>query len=176
MSEKTKRVILRPFTKKDIDTMVSWNNDPELEYLMDRCLPKTREKCLEWFEKYVPEKNYRLYALENEDGVLLGEVELDHICWKRREAELRIRIGEKKYWNKGYGTLALQEILQRAFYHFKLEYIYLRVYAFNSRAIHCYEKVGFRRRGFLKRSQDKEWKEILLMGIDREKFQRKVTI
>jgi len=175
MSEKTKRAVLRPFTEKDLDLMVYWNKDPELEYLVDRRLPKTREECREWFQKYVSEKNYRLYALENEEGVLLGEVELDHICWKRREAELRIRIGKKKYWNKGYGTLALREILHRAFYRFQLEYIYLRVYTFNSRAIHCYEKVGFRRRGFLKRLADKDWKEILLMGIDKGKFRSAET-
>lgn len=170
MSEKTQKIILRPFTEKDLPAMVCWNNDPEIEYLVDRCLPKTLGRCLAWFTRHSGERNYRLYALENEEGRLIGETELDHICWKRREAELRIRIGEKKYWNRGYGTLALREILKRAFFEFKLDSVYLRVYTFNLRAIHCYEKVGFRKEAFLKRRLDENWKEILLMRIDKDRF------
>ena len=88
----------------------------------------------------------------------------------KKEAELRIRIGEKEYWNRGYGTLALREILQRAFFEFRLDSVYLRVYTFNLRAIHCYEKAGFRKEAFLKRRLDENWKEILLMRIDKDRF------
>ena len=170
MSEETQKILLRPFTEEDLPAMVSWNNDPEIEYLVDRCLPKTLGKCLAWFKKHSGERNYRLYALENEEGRLIGEVELDHICWKRREAELRIRIGGKPYWDRGYGALALREILEKAFFDFRLDSVYLRVYTFNRRAVHCYEKVGFRKEAFLRRRLDKDWKEILLMRIDKDRF------
>ena len=74
----------------------------------------------------------------------IGDLELDHISWRRSEAELRIRIGEKEYWNKGYGTDAVRALLDLARNNLGLRHIYLRVYRFNHRAIRCYEKCGFR--------------------------------
>ena len=73
MSEKTPKIFLRPFTENDLPAMVCWNNDPEIEYLVDRCLPKTLGRCLAWFRRHSGERNYRLYALENEEGRLIGK-------------------------------------------------------------------------------------------------------
>lgn len=173
MSEKAPKVVLRPFTREDLEAMVRWNSDQEVEKYVDRCLPRTLDECIAWYNQNIPNRNYRLYAMEEDGGKIIGDLELDHICWKRKEAELRIRIGEKEYWNKGYGTLAIKEILNYAFGDLGLNRIYLRVYSFNTRAIHCYEKIGFRREASLKRLRDKEWKEILLMSISREDFREK---
>jgi|SRR5690554_1673482 len=170
MSEKIRRVVIRPFTVEDLESMVQWNNDFEVEQYVDRCLPKTLGECQIWFEQNIPSRNYRLYAIEDESGKVIGDLELDHICWKKREAELRIRIGEKDYWDQGYGFSALRAILARAFTRLGLERIYLRVYAFNLRAIHCYKKVGFKKEGTLKRNTDLTWKEIHLMSLKERDF------
>ena len=49
-----------------------------------------------------------------------------------------------KMQNKGYGTEALMRSVEYGFGELELRRIYLAVYADNPRAIHVYEKCGFR--------------------------------
>jgi RimJ/RimL family protein N-acetyltransferase len=145
----TQKVKVRPLQDQDLEEIVRWNNDDEVECFMDGPQPKTLEECKRWYAECLKSRNYRLYAIENEVGVLLGELELDHISWRRREAELRIRIGEKEYWGQGYGRAAIHVLLRVAFGQLNLDQVYLRVYQFNTRAIRCYERVGFRKQACL---------------------------
>lgn len=164
------RINLRVFTRDDLPAMVRWNNDPELEYYVDCDRPKTLPACEAWFAENVPSRDYRLFALEDRAGNLIGELELDHISWRRGEAEFRIRIGEKHLWNQGLGTDAVRTFLRLAFDHFGLRRLYLKVYRFNLRAIRCYEKNGFRKIGILRgasRDDPEKWKDIILMSVDR---------
>jgi len=150
--------------------MVRWNNDPEVEYFVDCDLPKSLSECEVWFRANVPSRDYRLFAIEDGTGLLIGDLELDHISWRNGQAELRIRIGEKENWNKGYGTEAVRALLALALGPLGLRRIYLKVYRFNRRAIRCYEKCGFRAEGILRRragSADSGWKDIILMALDK---------
>ncbi len=158
---------LRPFMREDLPSMVRWNNDPEVEVFVDCDLPKTLPECEAWFAENIPSRDYRLFAILDEAGQVIGDLELDHISWRRGEAELRIRIGEKAYWNKGYGTDAVRTLLAWAGSRLGLRHVYLRVYRFNRRAIRCYEKCGFRKHGFLHRRSDSDrlWKDIILMSL-----------
>ena len=53
-------------------------------------------------------------------------------------------IGNKEFWSRGYGTEALGLLLDFAFAILNLNNVLLEVHAFNTRAIRCYEKVGFK--------------------------------
>ena len=48
----------------------------------------------------------------------IGDIELDYIVWRSGEAELRIRIGERDCWNRGYGTESIIALLRHAFFEF----------------------------------------------------------
>ena len=56
-------------------------------------------------------------------------------------------IGEKSYWDKGYGQEATKLLLDFAFNLLNLNSIMLGTFSFNERAIRCYEKVGFKEIG-----------------------------
>ena len=162
-----RKINLRSFEYRDLAGMVRWNNDGEVEAFVDCDLPKTLPECELWFQNNVPSRDYRIFAIEDRAGNLIGDLELDHISWRNGEAELRIRIGEKDYWNQGYGTDAVRSILRLALNELGLRRIYLKVYRFNTRAIRCYEKCGFRRQGVLKRRVKSagDWKDIILMSL-----------
>jgi len=64
-----------------------------------------------------------------------------------RHAMLGIVIGEKEYWGKGYGQEAIRLLLDYGFNLLNLHNIMLGTYAFNQRAIACYQKVGFKEIG-----------------------------
>ena len=101
----------------------------------------------------------------------IGEIELDHIAWRSGEAELKIDIFDTTMHCHGYGTDAILTLLEQAFVTMNLNRVYLRVQASNAKALHCYDKVGFRKEGRLHRLT--EWnteEEIFLMAIDKARF------
>ena len=166
-----KTVRLRPLIIDDLTKMVVWNGDDELQVFVDCNLPDNLSELERWFYENIPRRNYQIFAIETAAGKVIGDLELDHINWNKHEAELRIRIGDKKSLGKGYGTEALRLLLEYWFEEKKFKRIYLRVYQFNHRAIRCYLKNGFKQIGILQRRQE-NWKDIILMEIDAGRFVR----
>ena len=70
-----------------------------------------------------------------------------------RHGEVRILIGDKRYWGKGMGTEAISLLSQFAFEKLNLHKIYAYVLASNPRASEAFEKVGFTREGLLKKDR-----------------------
>ena len=59
------------------------------------------------------------------------------------DAGIGISIGEKSLWGKGYGTDAMNALLDFGFGMLRLERMWLEVYVFNKRARRSYDKSGF---------------------------------
>jgi RimJ/RimL family protein N-acetyltransferase len=78
-------------------------------------------------------------------------------------AELGIHIGEKKYWNQGYGTKAIQLLLRHGFESLNLHRLWLRVFETNQGAIRSYEKAGFTLEGKFREAQYLEGKYVNVM-------------
>lgn len=157
-------VRLRPLAAEDLTKMVHWNTDEEVQLYVDADFPEKLGELQHWFSQSFPNRQYQIFAIETSTGELIGDLELDHICWNRQEAELRIRLGEKAYWGQGYGSDAVRQMINYCFNDKGFRRLYLRVYAFNQRAIRCYEKNGFKQIGIL-HSNRENWKDIILMEI-----------
>jgi RimJ/RimL family protein N-acetyltransferase len=165
------KVRLRPLASRDLPKMALWNQDLEVQYLVDGDLPGDLIELERWYRTNVPDRHYQIFAIENLNGELIGDLELDHICWNTRQAELRIRIGEKAFWGRGYGSDALGLVVTYFMGEKNFQRIYLKVYQFNERAIRCYQKNGFRQIGILQ-CRRKGWKDIILMEINRTLFHK----
>jgi len=85
-----------------------------------------------------------------------GFINIDNL---NQKSEIGIFIGNKNFWNKGYGTEALSLLLDFGFKVLNLHNISLRVVSFNPRAIKVYEKIGFKIIG--------KMRESILMGNER---------
>jgi RimJ/RimL family protein N-acetyltransferase len=83
-----------------------------------------------------------------------------------------ITIGERDAWGRGYGTETAELMLAHAFERIGLHRVGLAVFAFNERAIHAYQKAGFRVEGRLRDAITRDgryWDEIQ-MGVLREEW------
>lgn len=144
------RVRLRAIERADIPTFVRWFNDPEVRQYILMFAPMSTTQEERWFESLQDRKDDFLFAIEAQVGdewIHIGNAGLHRIDWKERLAVLGIALGEKDYWGKGYGTDATRAMLGFAFKTLNLHRVELEVFDFNSRAIRCYEKAGFRREG-----------------------------
>lgn len=142
------RVQLRPLEERDLAEIERWDDDDEVIAAMGKKF-KEEGACASWFAALQGEPRRRVFAIENERGELIGELELDNLCPKEGSAELTICIGNRAHRDRGYGTEAISLIRDYLFSRTRLKRIYLRVYRSNARAIRCYEKCGFVKRAVL---------------------------
>lgn len=117
-------------------------NDAEhVGKLIGRTEPVTEEKERKWIRKKLEEKAPVFTMIEKKKGEFIGNIEL--MDANGIEAELGIAITCKKQ-DLGYGTEAIQAIIAYGKDTLKLKRIFLKAFPDNHRAIHVYEKCGFR--------------------------------
>lgn len=82
-----------------------------------------------------------------QDNKIVGEVVINEVDRNNRCGNIRVLINRKEDFSKGYGTEAMILALNYGFGMFNLHRIELEAYPFNNRAVHVYEKIGFKREG-----------------------------
>ncbi len=143
------KVYLSPVSTDDWQTYDKWNNDDELTYFYyggrkDVSPAATDSSGL---EKHANSKPI-FSIIEKEADKLIGECMFNFEDMDNRHAKIGIAIGEKEYWSMGYGSDALRVLLYFGFEIKGFNSICLNVFEYNTRALTCYEKVGFKRQGF----------------------------
>ena len=101
----------------------------------------TEEQEIEWVERKLEEKACVFSMIEKKSGAFIGNIELMDVSGP--SAELGIAITAQKQ-DLGFGTEAVLELVNYGRETLGLERIFLRTNPDNARAIHVYEKCGFR--------------------------------
>lgn len=140
-----KQVYLSPIHMDDAEIYVRWLND---FHVTDATGASTRTMNLkserEWIERAQSSSSEHQFAIVRlSDDKLLGNCGIFGIHSPSMHAEVGLFIGDSENRERGYGTDALNLLLSYAFFYLNLHNIMLKVFAFNERAIHVYEKVGF---------------------------------
>ncbi len=174
-----KRIKLGPIKREYIDSFLKWFNDPEITQYLIIYRPMTRMAEEEWMETLKEREDTIHFSIviPNEDGseILIGNCGIHKIDWKNRVGELGIVIGEKEYQNEGFGTEAIEILLEYSFNTVNLNRIELLVYDYNVRAMKAYKKVGFIEEG---RKRQFMWykgayHDAIMMGILAEEWVKK---
>lgn len=162
------KAYLRPVDQEDVDRFVRWFNDPEVRINLSSSFPLNRIREREFVEKlYRDERDVVLAIVVKEGDQHIGVAGLHGIKLPNRNATFGIAIGEKALWDKGFGTEAARLILDYGFRQLNLHRVTLWVYSTNRRAIHVYEKLGFKEEGRKRESEyrDGTYCDDVLMGI-----------
>ncbi len=172
---KGEKIILRPVELSDIEQLLNIN-DPEVRQNLLLVFPLNRIREEEWVRSlYSNQKDVVFAVVPTNVEKLVGTTGLHQIDWVNRAAEFGIAITDKKYWNTGLGTEATKLTLKYAFEYLNLNRVSLRVYEYNKRAIHVYEKCGFVHEGRLRKARylNGQYHDVLVMSIlSDEYFQR----
>lgn len=143
---KGEKVVLREKRLSDAPCDYAWRIDAELARLdatVPVGLPFSSFTTFYAEEIEYPSPRCRRFAIESLDGKHIGNCMFYDIDFQRREAELGIMIGDKAFWNRGYGSDAVKTLLKHIFSTTSLERIYLHTLEWNIRAQKCFEKCGF---------------------------------
>ena len=143
-----KRVILRPYELDDAQIILDSTNEPIGRWLTGTHNTFTLEQIQRYIENALKaDDRAGFIILDAETKERVGEIVLMQIDDDNRNAVLRIALFGVEKFSKGYGSEALRLVVAHGFDAYKLHRIGLDVFAYNDRAIHVYEKAGFRREG-----------------------------
>ena len=166
-----RRVVLRNKRMSDSRNDYEWQRDPELAWL-DAAPPLTcsHEEFKDSLASEIqyPGATRRPFAIDTLDDKHIGNCVYYNIDDARREAEVGILIGDRDYWDAGYGSDALSALVDYIFRRTRLQRLYLKTLVTNHRAQASFRKCGFKPCGFL----DRDGYSFLLMDLRREDRQR----
>jgi len=174
------QIRLRAIEKDDLPSFVRWLNDPDVCQWLCMRYPLSLAEEEEWFAKMIKRPPAeRPMAIEiqpdpkKDTWVFVGNCGFFDVSWENRSAEIGIHIGEKAYWDKGFGTKAMELILQFGFQSLNFHRIFLRVFENNQRAIRSYQKVGFIMEGRMRQAHymNGKYVDVLLMSILQPEWQ-----
>ncbi len=152
----TERLTLRRFLPEDAESMFyNWSGDPEVtKYLTWKPQEsvESTEAFLEGWEKdYESDTTYR-WAIElNDLEQPIGVIGVPSIDEDTDSCEIDFRIG-KKYWNRGYTSEALSEVLRYLMDEVGARRVWAKYDVQNTNAGRVMEKCGMYREGILKRA------------------------
>jgi len=169
-----KKCCLSPVDINDTDKFCEWLNDPEVTrnlVMYSGVISAVTEKSI--LENLSKTHTYSIIDIESNN--LIGNCGYMNIDNLNQTADAGIFIGDKNYWNRGYGTEALSLLADYGFKALNLHNIFLKVYSFNKRAIRSYEKVGFKIIGIRRESllRDLERHDEIYMDLTAKDFYKK---
>jgi len=172
---KGKKVDLVGVSMDYLPYYLRWFNDPQVtDMLGDTRFPFSEEKEKEWIEQQLaPKDTSRAFTVLTKKGRPIGNAGFNEIDYHNRYAVLGIAIGEKEFWNKGYGEDIISTLLEFAFEELGMHKVELGVHSTNARAIACYKKCGFVLEGCEREHDFYEGRYIdsLRMGILRKEWE-----
>ena len=169
---KGERVTLCPVGPEHIAGLIELVSDPEVHRLTGSHGEFDEARLRQWYATRGDHAD-RLDLAIMADGEFVGEIVLNELDAGNLSCNLRIALIGPRAFGKGYGTEAIELLLDHAFGTTPLHRIRLGVYAFNDRARHVYKKVGFVEEGVERDALlwDGEWHDAVLMAVLRPDWQ-----
>lgn len=169
-------VTLRPIEVSDAPGLATLVADPEVVRLAGIHAPFTMEQLERWNEARATRGDrLDLAVVERAASVYAGELVLADLDPPNRSCSLRIALAGQRFFGRGLGTEAIRLALAHVFETVRLHRVELEVYAFNPRARHVYEKVGFVHEGTRREALcwDGQWVDAHVMSMLGREWRRR---
>lgn len=176
------RIRLRAAEKEDVPTFLRWVNDEDVTENLVLIHPISRGEEEQWYDamlKKPASEHVLVIEIEDQEGqggfLPIGTCQLHGIDWRNRSAEVGIMIGEKQFWDHGYGTETMRLIVDHGFSTLNLHRIWLRVNAKNLRGIRAYDKAGFQYEGKYRQAEYQHgcYYDIHIMSVLKDEWQQR---
>ncbi|RLT24422.1 MAG: N-acetyltransferase [Chloroflexi bacterium] len=166
------RVALRPYDEESMRSLRRWYADPELTRLSrHRQRPVSDDEFDEVVASRISSAEMLAFAIyeriEGDLERLVGGCTLASLDLENGSASYHIAIGEPDARGRGIGSAATRLAADFALGGLGLNRLSLTVFSFNTAAIRCYERVGFREEGRAREAiirDGQRWDEIQ-MGL-----------
>ena len=143
-------IYLRKLENNDLDQTHEWLHRPGINKKIGVQVPFTKDKQKEWFENLKQDKSKFVFAIcLSKCKTHIGNVSIDSIDYRHRNARFSIFIADDANQGKGYGTEALTLLEKYAFNTLGLHKLWCKTDAEGQEILNFYQKAGYRKEGFL---------------------------
>ncbi len=165
---KGKCINLRPMQEEEFTLFYTWAAHSQATpywygELYGSTVPSLEDFRQEWqrfyFDGSLPEKG-RSFVIEF-DCIPIGQINYNEINRSSQAVDIDIIIADESKQGKGYGSDAIRTLALYLFEQMEVECCILKVVNRNTRAIHAYEKIGFKQHEAYKEN-DIEWIKMIL--------------
>jgi len=169
------KVLLRPFSKKDLPHIQRWSNDADLRRLTGEFVPMSKAEAEKFYKELRTDENRAWFTIVLKDeGRVIGEAGLLRMFRPWRCTDMTIVIGEKDARGKGYGKEAGHLLLSYAFEHLGFHRVSAGVVGFNKTALRFWKSLGFMKEGVHRDEYfcDNEYSDFIMMSILENEFRK----
>lgn len=166
--EEGKLINLRvPVIEEDCIRLSDWTLDSEWDRLLmaEPARPISIEDQHRWLEQMM--KKDEVFIIERKDNQEpIGEIHISDIDPLSGNGNISVSL-IRRCWDKGYGGEAIRLMMGYAFSDPRLSRLSLTVFAYNTRAIHVYQKAGFKMEGKQRKAINRDGRrwDLIYMGI-----------
>lgn len=168
-----REILLRKIKPSDIDDRLRIGRHHEFIHMCGgETLPQPefpdRKYWSDWYESH---KDVAFLWIIEKDRHCIGSAGFHHISEEDHSATYYIGIFDPNYHSKGIGSETTRLLLRYGFDVMQWHRIDLKVLDYNTRAIRCYEKCGFRKDGILRESayiEGRYYSDIIMSILDYE--------
>lgn len=172
------RVKLRAIEPSDWETFWLWDQDSEMQRMVDRLYPpRSQEAQRQWAMNKATEKlegDSYFFVVENLDGEVIGCINPNNCDPRNGTFRYGVAI-RREHWRKGYASEAITIVLRYYFQELRYQKATIPVYSFNNASIRLHEHLGFQLEGRLRRiiyTQGQFFDE-LFFGMTAEEFSQR---
>ena len=146
------KVVLRALELSDNQMLLELMNDPETEYMLGgSSRPLSMENQLQWFNSLkIDERTLRCVIVNKDDSKAIGTVILSDIDSQNGSAQIHIKLSADGARGKGFGTDAINTMVEYAFNELRLHSVYAEVLEYNLISQKTFEKCLFKKDGVLR--------------------------
>lgn len=136
-------ITLVPFSESEFDLFISWVHSKELLVTIagtDFTFPLTHEQLQIYLEE---ENSYSFKVVNEPGGKIIGHAEI--FLYSNDTCKFdKLIIGDTTSHGMGKGQALVKKLLEYSFITLGVKTVFLNVFDWNTSAIKCYEKCGFK--------------------------------
>lgn len=171
------QINFRPIEDVDLELIAKWRNDAETAKYFFSTVPDDIDNQRKWFSEAAADPDQINLLVLDDKHIPLGMIALVDIAKDLNSAELgRFLVGESRARNTGLGQAALNKFLVLVFTELGVKELRAYVHTWNQRAIHVYEKVGFRPQPAERPLSSVNKSSITMMLLKRDQFINKAHL
>lgn len=153
------KIIIREIKEADAPSLFTWDIDKELNQYDPRPVPRSNaellQQCMDFCRRFNSEimnpniqaKIYKYFIVTDKEGNPIGFVNFFGINKEKKQGEMGVMIGDKRWWRNGIALKAVNIAVDYIFNNMDISRIYIETGECNIPSIRLFTKAGFAKCG-----------------------------